>query len=122
MTTYEVTAWCSVPHYTTFEVKARSFPEALRKAQKHAPDEYAEPCDDATAEWDDFQIHAKGDPRKSRTYFEPRRRAELAAEHLLKAAQFALPLLEVLACSSECREERRAYYKLRAAINKATKP
>jgi hypothetical protein len=122
MSTYHVTAWCSFPHYTTFEVKARSFAEALRKAQEQAPDEYAEPCDGATVEWEEFQIHAKGDERKSRTYFEPRRRAEMAAEDLLKAAQFALPLLEVLAASRENRQERRAHYKLRAAINNATKP
>ena len=122
MTIYEVTAWCSFPHYTTFEVEARSFAEALRKAQQQAPEEDPEPCDGATAEWDEFQIHPTDDEAKSRTYFEPSRRAEMAAGHLLEAAQFALPLLEILACSSECREERRAYYKLRAAINKATKP
>lgn len=46
----------------------------------------------------------------------------MAAQDLLRAAEFTLPLLEVLACSSENRQERRAYYKLRAAINKATKP
>jgi len=122
MATYHVTAWCGFPHYTTFEVEARSFAEALRKAQEQAPNEYAEPCDGAAVEWDDFQIHAKGDERKSRTYFEPRRRAEVAAEDLLKAAEFTLPLLEVLAASRENRQERKAFYKLRAAIHKATKP
>ena len=122
MTKYEVTAWCGVPHYTTFEVEARSFAGALRKARQQAPEECAELCDGAAIEWDDFQIHAKGDERRVRTYFEPSRRIEMAAEHLLRAAEFTLPLLEVLACSSENRQERRAYYKLRAAINKATKP
>ena len=122
MTKYHVTAWCSFPHYTTFEVEARNFPEAFRKAQEQAPEEYAEPCNGGGIEWTEFEIRPEDDDAKSRFYFEPERRAELAAGDLLKAAQFTLPLLEVLACSSECREERRAYYKLRAAINKATKP
>jgi hypothetical protein len=122
MTTYQVTAWCGLPHYTTFEVEARSLAEALRKAKQQAPEEYAEPCDGAAIEWDDFQIHVKGDERRVRTYFEPSRRIEMAAECLLLAAQFVLPLLEVRASSSENRQERRAYYKLRAAINKATRP
>ncbi len=45
-----------------------------------------------------------------------------AASELLKAARFALPLLEVLAGSRDNKPERKAFYKLRAAINKATKP
>jgi hypothetical protein len=122
MTIYHVTAWCSFPHYTTFEVEARSFAEALRKAQQQAPEEYAEPCNGGAVEWDEFQIHPKDGEAKSRTYFEPTRRAEMAAGRLLRAAEYTLPLLEVLACSSENRQERRAYYKLRGAINKATKP
>ena len=122
MTIYEVTAWCSFPHYTTFEVEARSLAEALRKAQKQAPEESGEPCYGCAVEWDEFEIHPEGDQRKSKAYVEPSRRAEVAAEDLLKAAQCALPLLEVLAASRENRQERRAYYKLRAAINKATKP
>jgi hypothetical protein len=71
MTKYQVTAWCSFPHYTTFKVQARSHAEALRKARQQAPKEYAEPCDGAAMEWDDFQIHVDGDERRVRTYFEP---------------------------------------------------
>ena len=120
--TYEVTAWCSFPHYTTFEVNARSPREALRKARLQAPEEYPEPCNGGAIEWDEFKVCPNGDEAKARIYLEPARRAEVAAERLLRAAEFTLPLLEVLACSSENRQERRAYYKLRAAINKATKP
>ena len=122
MATYHVTAWCGFPHYTTFEVEARSFAEALRKAQEQAPEEYAEPCNGGAVDWDEFEICPDGDERKSRIYVEPPRRDEIAPEHLLKAAQFTLPLLEVLARGSESRRERRAYYKLRSAIHKATKP
>jgi hypothetical protein len=121
MTTYHVTAWCSFPHYTTFEVEARSFAEVLRKAQQQAPEEYAEPCNGSAVDWDEFKICPGGDEAKSRIYFEPARRAEVAAKDLLSAAEFALPLLEVLACSSDNRQERKAYYKLRRAINKATR-
>jgi hypothetical protein len=121
MTKYQVTAWCSFPHYTTFEVEAQSLREAFRKAREQAPEEYGEPCNGCEIDWDEFEIHPEGDEEKVRRYVEPSRRAEMAAEHLLRAAQFTLPLLEVLA-RSENRQERRAYYKLRAAINKATKP
>jgi hypothetical protein len=122
MPTYQANAWCSFPHYTTFEVDARSPKEALRKARQQVSEEYPEPCNDGVLEWDEFEICPNCDDAKSRTYFEPSRRAEMAAQYLLRAAEFTLPLLEVLACSSENRQERRAYYKLRAAINKATKP
>ncbi len=122
MTTYHVTAWCNFPHYTTFEVEARNLSEALRKAREQAPEEYAEPCNGGVIEWDEYQIHSENNEAKSRTYFEPSRRAEMGAQDLLRAVQFTLPLLEVLARSSENRQERRAYYKLRAAVNKAIKP
>jgi hypothetical protein len=94
----------------------------LEKARVQAPDEYAEPCNGGAVDWDEFEICPDGDDAKSRTYFEPSRRVEVAAQHLLRAAEFTLPLLKVLAAGSENRQERRAYYKLRAAINKATKP
>jgi hypothetical protein len=122
MTKYEVTAWCSCPHYATFEVEAKSPREALEKARQQAPDEYPEPCNGSAVDWAEFEICPNGDDAKSRTYFEPSRRAEVAAQRLLDAAEFALPVLELLACSRWNRQERRAYNKLRAAINKATKP
>ncbi len=122
MPIYDVTAWCSLPHYATFQVEARSLTEALRKARHQASEEYAEPCDGVAVDWDEFQICPDGDETKSRTYFEPARRTEMAAARLLRAAEFTLPLLEIMACTSENRQERRAYYKIRAAINKATKP
>jgi hypothetical protein len=122
MPIYDVTAWCSLPHYATFQVEARSLTEALGKARHQVPEEYAEPCDGVAVDWDEFKICRSGDETKSRTYFEPARRAEMAAARLLRAAEFTLPLLEIMACTSENRQERRAYYKIRAAINKATKP
>jgi hypothetical protein len=121
MSKYQVTAWCNFPHYATFEVEARSPREALRKAKEQAVDEYPEPCNGGAVEWDEFEIYPEGNEAKSRTYFEPARRAEMAAEYLLRAAEFALPVLELLACSGENRQERRAYNQLRRAINKATK-
>jgi hypothetical protein len=122
MTTYHVTAWCSFPHYATFEVDARNPREALRKAKEQAPDEYAEPCNGGAIDWDEFEIRQGDDDTKPRTYLEPSKRVEITAERLLRAAQIALPVLEVLACSRENRQERRAYNKLRAAINEATRP
>jgi hypothetical protein len=122
MTTYEITAWCSFPHYTTFEVEASSLREALRKARQQAPQEDAEPCNGGATDWDEFKIDPEGDEDKSRIFFEPARRAEVAAQDLLAAAEFTLPVLELFACSSENKEERKAYRKLSRAIKKATKP
>ena len=106
MTRYNVTAWCSFPHYTTFEVEASSLLQALSKAREQASDECAEPCNGAAIEWDEFQIHSNNNASKPRTYFEPSRRVEMAALHLLRAAEFTLSLLEVMASSSENRQER----------------
>ena len=121
MTTYEVTAWCSVPHYTTFEVDAATLGEALDKAADQAASEYPEPCGGAAFEWDEFEVTSARDASHSRRRVEPARLVEIAADDLLRAAQFALPLLEVLACTSENRCERMAFHKMRRAINKATK-
>jgi hypothetical protein len=119
MTTYEVTAWCDVLHYTTFEVDAGTIAEALEKAKLQACEEDGEPCNSADFTWDEFEISSEGDGA-SLTYLAPSRLIENAAEHLLCAAQFALPLLEVLGGSSDNKKEREAYCKLREAIAKAT--
>jgi hypothetical protein len=94
----------------------------LRKARQQAPEEYAEPCNGGGIDWDEFEIHPEGDEAKLGIFFEPARRAEVAAQDLLAAAEFTLPLLEVLACTSENRQERSSYYRLRRAIQKATNP
>jgi hypothetical protein len=120
MTIYQVTAWCSVPHYTTFEVEAANLRQALNKAIEQAANEYPEPCGGAIFEWDEFEVEsANGACRRRR--IEPSRLVEIAADDLLRAAQFTLPLLEVLACTRENDQERKAFYKMRRAINKATK-
>jgi hypothetical protein len=81
MKTYEVTAWCSFPHYTTFEVKARSLKAALLKAQTQVYDEIAEPCNGGSYDWDEFEVHAPN--RKSMQYLKPERAVEIAAPELL---------------------------------------
>jgi hypothetical protein len=122
MITYHITAWCSFPHYATFEVEARNRKDALEKARQQAQDEDAEPCDGGSTDWDEFEIRLGDDDAKPRTHLEPSKRVEAAAQPLLDAARFALPVLERLASRRENRQERRAYSKLRAAINKATRP
>jgi hypothetical protein len=85
MTTYEVTAWCSVPHYTTFEVEATSIDEALEKAKIQARDEVGEPCDGLKANWDEFEVSSQGDDAASVRYLEPSLSAAIAAPTLLAA-------------------------------------
>ena len=84
MTTYQVTAWCSVPHYTTFDVDAGNLGEALEKARAQAKDEYGEPCDGAKCDWDEFEIVSEGDAADYIRRLEPPRLAELAAPELLE--------------------------------------
>jgi hypothetical protein len=120
MTTYDVTAWCSVPYYTTFEVDAGDADEALGKAKLQVRNEYGEPCSSGESEWDEFEISSEGEDAEIITYLEPSRLAQNAAEDLLSAAKFALPLLEVLGGSNDNKKERKAFYKLRDAIAKAT--
>lgn len=85
MTIYHVTAWCTLPHYTTFEVDAGSIDEALEKAKEQASDEYPEPCDGAQIDWDEFEIFPEGDEAELIRYLEPPRLAENAAPALLAA-------------------------------------
>ena len=82
MTTYEVTAWCSVPHYTTFDVDAGSVEEALEKAKIQAKDEYGEPCDGAECDWDEFEIASEGDADEYIRHLEPSRSAKNTAPEL----------------------------------------
>jgi hypothetical protein len=87
MTTYEVTAWCSVPHYTTFDVDAGSVEEALEKAKIQAKDEYGEPCDGAECDWDEFEIASEGDADEYIRHLEPSRSAKNTAPELLEQLQ-----------------------------------
>jgi hypothetical protein len=120
MTTYHITAWCNFPHYATFEIDATNAKEALLKATERAADEAPWPCDGTAFEWDEFQIVPDG-KGKPIIWLEPSRRVADAAQDLLAAAEFTLPLLEALACTRENRQERKAYHQLRRAIKKATK-
>lgn len=83
MTTYQVTAWCSVPHYATFDVDADSIGEALEKARSQAKDEYGEPCDGAECDWDEFEIASEGAADEYIRHLEPSRSAKNAAPELL---------------------------------------
>jgi hypothetical protein len=117
MTIYNVTAWCVVPYYTTFEVEARNVREALKNAKLQAHDEHGDPCDDgAECNWEEFQIHPEDDEGKSRTFLDPARRVEIAAPDLLRAAEFALPFLS---SSSDNKLERKAFRQLTKAVKKA---
>ena len=85
MTTYTVTAWCNVAHYTTFEVDAGSIDEALKKGRIQAREECGEPCSDAEYEWDEFEVFAESDETAFAKHIEPSRLAEIAASALLAA-------------------------------------
>ena len=84
MPRYDVTAWCSMPHYTTFEVKADSLEEALAKARTRVEDEYPEPCNGGSYDWDEFEVCAAGSDEYIR-HLAPERAAEIAAPRLLDA-------------------------------------
>ena len=82
MTIYDVTAWCAVPYYTTFEVDAANINEALEKAKLQAREEYGEPCGGGESDWDEFEITSDGE---SLRYLTPARVTEIAAPELLDA-------------------------------------
>src|SRR5271156_2272217 len=87
MTTYQVTAWCIVPHFTTFDVDAGSLEEALEKARSQAKNEYGEPCDGAECDWDEFAIVSEPNATDHLVYLEPSRLAENVALELLDRLQ-----------------------------------
>lgn len=82
MTTYQVTAWCVVPHCTMFGVDAVSVEEALEKAKSQAQSEYGEPADGFESCWDEFEI-ASEDAEEYVLHLEPERLAANAASELL---------------------------------------
>ena len=86
MRRYDVTAWCSFPHYTTFEIEAASVEEALTKAQTEVNDEYAEPCNGASYEWNEFELCSEAADEYLR-HLEPDRAAEIAASELLETVR-----------------------------------
>ena len=108
MTTYEVTAWCSFPHYTTFELEAVSLAEALEKAKIQARDEGGEPCSGGS-EWDEFEISSDDDDSEIMTHVEPSRLTANAAPNLLAA------LLRFEAAWRSWADDMRRYPKLAAS-------
>lgn len=86
MTVYQVTAWCTVPYYTIFEVSAGSPEEALEKAMNQAPNESGEACDGVQCRWDEFKI--EDDTGNSLEHLEPSRLAKNAAGELLGALEY----------------------------------
>jgi hypothetical protein len=86
MPRYDVIAWCSFPHYTTFEVEAASIEEALAKAKTQVSDKSPEPCDGASYEWNELEVCAAGGDQFIR-HLETERAAEIAAPELLAALQ-----------------------------------
>lgn len=85
MTRYDVTAWCSVPHYATFEVEAESVQDALAKAREQVLDENAEPCDGGEYHWDQFQIVPADGDEPELYHLEPEARLSTARPRLLDA-------------------------------------
>jgi hypothetical protein len=85
MTTYHVTARCTLPHYTTFEVQADTLEDALAGAKVQAADEYPEPCNGASCEWDEFEIRPEDGSANGMSHLEPSRLAANAADDLLQA-------------------------------------
>ena len=82
MPRYDVTAWCSFPHYTTFEIEAASALDALAKAKMQVDNEYPEPCNGAPYEWNEFELRSEAADEYLR-HLEPHRAAEIAAPELL---------------------------------------
>jgi hypothetical protein len=127
MTTYEVTAWCSVPYYTTFEIEADSVEEALRKAKRQARDEYGEPCG-GESKWDEFEIVSEGETDEYIRHLEPSRLAENAALELRDELQRGVNLAQKVGHSWERGDLAAAVRALsqwiidaRSAVDRATK-
>jgi hypothetical protein len=85
MPRYDVTAWCSFPHYTTFEVEADTAQDALAKAETQVLDEYPEPCNGGEYQWDEFQIDPADDNEPGIYHLQPEARLSAAAQTLLDA-------------------------------------
>ena len=109
MTSYQITAWCSVPYYTTFEVDAENVHQALRKARRHARQECGEPCNGGESEWDEFEISSDDDDSEIMTHVEPSRLTANAAPNLLAA------LLRFKAAWRSWADDMRRYPKLAAS-------
>jgi hypothetical protein len=129
MTTYQVTAWCVVPYYTTFELEANSIADALEKAKLQALDEYGEPCGGGESDWDEFEIVSEGDADEYVRHLEPERLAENAALELRDSLQRGINLAQQVVGSWEGGDLAAAVRALsqwlgdaRTAINKTTKP
>src|SRR5271165_918730 len=101
MTTYNVTAWCSVPYYTTFELEADSLTEALTKAKVQVRAEYGEPCSGGESDWDEFEVTSEGDTDEVLRHLEPSRLAANAGTQLRDALQNGLTIAQQVADSWE---------------------
>jgi hypothetical protein len=127
MTTYEVTAWCSVPYYTTFELDADTIHEALEKAKLQARDECGEPCGGGESEWDEFEIVSESDAAECVRYLEPAWLAVIAAKELRDELQRGANIAQQVVDSWEKGDLAGAVRVLsqwlddaRATLNKAT--
>jgi hypothetical protein len=126
MTTYEVTAWCVVPYYTTFELDAETVNEALEKAKLQAREECGEPCDDGgESDWEEFEITSDAE---SLRYLTPARAGEIAAPELLDALRRGVNVAQAVVDSWEHGDLAESVRTLslwladaRAAINQAIK-
>lgn len=96
MTTYQVTAWCSVNYYATFDVEAGSMAEALEKARGRAREEPGEPCDGAECDWNEFEIISDGNEDERFRHLEPELLAANTATELLEELQRGVALAQGL--------------------------
>ena len=120
MPRYNITAWCSLPHYATFEINARSVREALARAKIQVTDEYADPCNGGAYEWNEFEVQVPSG--RSKWFLEPDRAMEIAAKDLLDAAILAEDVLSDLARDDDGTPSVSALLQLRAAIRKSRSP
>lgn len=128
MTTYQISAWCAVPYYTTFELEANCIDDALEKAKRQALEACGEPCGGGESDWDEFEIVSEGDADEYIRYLEPSRLAENAALELrdelqrgTNVAQQVVDVWERGDLAAAVRALSTWLADARAALDKATK-
>ena len=126
MTNYQVTAWCQVSYYTTFELDAADIDDALKQARLRAKEECGEPCG-GEYPWDEFEITSE-DAAEYARHLEPSWLAAITADELLDALRHGTGIAQRVVDSWDQGDLAGAVRALsqwlpdaRVAIDKATK-